>query len=261
MKGILLAISQNYLQGITAGFQKLANSVIAGVSAVIILLVFAFIGYIIALIVRSIFEKLFERLNVEEFLDKNEYTRVLAKWHFDKALILLIEVAIILAFIQQATAYINAVVLTYYIGSIINYIPNLIIGLILLVGCLIIAEYLRIIISKSESIFGDIASLIVQLTVVYIGIIYSLGYIIPGFDKSILIMILQYALITLTIAVGLGSAIALGLGLKDAINQAARKNQGVFDNLFAKISGSINEAVKKKKKTRKKKEESEENEE
>ena len=68
-------------------------------------------------------------------------------------------------------------------------------------------------------------------------------------------MILQYALITLTIAFGLGLAIALGLGLKDTINQAARKNQGLFDNLFAKIGGSINEAVKKKKRTSKKKKE------
>jgi hypothetical protein len=250
----------NVLDGITAGFQNIINSSAAGLYAVIILLVFAFIGYLVALVVRTLFEKLFEKLKIEEFLDKNEFTRILAKWHFDQALILLIEIAIILAFVQQATFYINAPILTGYIGSIIDYIPKLIIGIILLVGSLIIAEYLKIIISKSESLFGDVASLIIQLTVVYIGIIYSLEYIIPGFDKNILVMILQYALITLTIAFGLGFAIALGLGLKDTINQAARKNQGLFDNLFAKIGGSINEAVKKKKRTSKKKKEENEEE-
>ncbi len=251
----------NILNGITTSFQNIANSIISGLYAVIVLLVFAFIGYIVALVIKTLFEKLFEKLKIEEFLDRNEFTRILAKWHFDQALIFLIEIAIILVFIQQATYYVNAPILTTYIGNIIDYIPKLIVGIILLVGSLVIAEYLKIIISKSESLFGDVASLIVQLTIVYIGIIYSLDYIIPGFDKGILVMILQYALITITIALGFGFAIALGLGLKDAINQAARKNQGLFDNLFAKIGGSINEAVKKnKKKTRKKKNE-EENEE
>ncbi len=263
MKGALSVLSiagNDILKGIATGFQNISHSVVAGVYAVIILLVFTFIGYLIALIARTLFEKLFEKLKIKEFLDKNEFTRILARWYFDQALIILIEIAIILAFVQQATFYINAPVLTNYIGAIIDYIPKLIIGIILLVGSLIISEYMKIIISRSESLFGDVASLIIQLTVVYIGIIYSLEYIIPGFDKNILVMILQYALITLTLAFGLGFAIALGLGLKDTINQAARKNQGLFDNIFAKIGGSINEAVKKKKTKKKKKEEEEKEE-
>ncbi len=124
---------------------------------------------------------------------------------------------IYLIFIQSAVEYLGIPALSFYLGQVLGFIPNLIAaGVIIIVGY-VIADYFQDHIEASNAAHSKLVAKIVFVFTLYLAVAMALEQvrIVPTLVNSILLIIVG--------SLGVGFAIALGLGLKDAINVEAMK--------------------------------------
>jgi len=102
-------------------------------------------------------------------------------------------------------------------GVLVGYVPEAILGLLVLIVALIIADFAGSNIRKRNVSFGEILAMGAETMIVFFGAVLAL----PKFGIHN-VSILEDSFKILMIGISVGLAIALGLGLKDVVAEAGK---------------------------------------
>ena len=214
------------------------------IKAVIVLIVFLIIGYIVAKIVCWLVSGLIRVAKVEDIFKKKGVPFKVAGFTITGIITFLLKLFIILAFLGAATQLMELKILTDVIQAAIIYIPSLVQGVILIMAALIFAHYITLLIRKSKEVpVANLVAVVVQVFIAYIALVMALPLILPGVNVGILTQAFVWFIAAAGIALGIGFGVAVGFGLKDSVAKAAAKHPGMFDYLF----GEVERGIKKKK--------------
>lgn len=123
---------------------------------------------------------------------------------------------IVLIFLEQGVARLELPGLTSRMNALLNYIPNAILGILVIIVALIIADFAGSRIKQRKVGFAEILALGAEIIIVFFGAVLAL----PKFGIRN-VSILEDSFKILAIGVSIGIAIAVGLGLKDSISKAS----------------------------------------
>ncbi len=123
---------------------------------------------------------------------------------------------IVLIFLEQGVAKLELPGLTSRMNDLLNYLPDAILGILVIIVALIIADFAGDKIKQRKVGFAEILALVSEVIIIFFGAVLAL----PKFGiKNV--SILEDSFKILAIGVSIGIAIALGLGLKDSISKAS----------------------------------------
>jgi len=190
----------------------LNNTLLAlpGIVAAILVLI---LGYIIAAIIGWVVRELLERVDLDKRLHKICKAEVCREVALAGISGTIIKWYVFIIFLGTSAQLVDLGVLTGFIQTLVNWLPNVIVAVIFVLLSLLLGEYVehkvvetRI---KGAHLFGQILYVAI---VTLVGII-SLNQI--GIDVSLLENIVLAVVGGLSIGVALALGISLGLGLKD----------------------------------------------
>lgn len=216
---------------------SLVSQGVNAVIAVIAVLVFLAIGYVVAWVVVGIVKAFLKQVKLEEVIKKHELDNALLGFTITQIVAVLLKVYIIFLFLGTAADVINMMFFTKIVGDVLGYIPSLTQGLVVIVALLFVGAYIGNTIRKEKKIgLAHQLGLGVQLFVAYIGLLISLPLLLPGVGDRILVLerLLELFIMAIVIAVGLGAGLALGLGLKDSVARVASRNEEMVESLIGR---------------------------
>lgn len=178
------------------------------IAASITLLVGMVAGRIIGRLVREIVA----RSKIDEWIVSEEHV----KFRISHVLDLVARWIIYFVFIRQAAIFLGVAAISEFVNSIINFIPNLLGGTLLIIVGYAIAIYLKDKIISSKTFYSDLTGKLIFFFVVYVSIALALPFV--GIDASLI----NNILLVIAGSVGLGLAIAVGFGLKDVVRDIGK---------------------------------------
>lgn len=213
-----LTVIQPFLQGLIS---FIANLVLAIIVFVIGYLISVGIGKLITEILKSIkFNKLFEKEGWKRALerasievDPSGFIGAIFKWVF-------VIVSLLVAVdILKLTAFAG------FLQSVLDYIPNAIVAVLVFVVAIIISDIIekliRVTVEKMKVGYGYLAALIAKWAIWIFTIFLILDQLLPS---SLLVKTLYTSIVYGTIgALSLGIGIAIGLGGKDVASEIIRE--------------------------------------
>lgn len=146
-----------------------------------------------------------KRYNIAEALGGIRLSGILAgiaKWY------------IIVIFMAQGISKLPLETLTLFMNNLVTYIPNAIMGVMILIVALLISNFATQRIRKREIEFSEILALGVEIIIMFFAAVLAL----PKFGIEN-VSVLEDSFKILAVGVSIGLALALGLGLKDPISR------------------------------------------
>jgi hypothetical protein len=126
---------------------------------------------------------------------------------------------VVLLFMNEGASMLNLQVLARFVGALLQYAPEAITGLLVLIFSIVLSRFASERIRERSLTFGQIFAVGVESTIVFFGIVISMPLLVRGVDVSIL----SDAFKILMVGVSLGMGIALGLGLKDSVAEVSSR--------------------------------------
>lgn len=194
-----------FVNGIATQLPVVVSHVIA---AAIALLVGLVVGKIVGRIVREIVV----RSKIDDWIASEDHV----KFKISHLLDLVTRWIIYFVFIRQASIFLGVAAISEFVNSIINVIPSLLEGSLLIVVGYAIAVYVKDKIISSKTVYSDLTGKLIFFFVVYVSIALALPFV--GIDPSLI----NNILLVIVGSVGLGVAIAIGFGLKDVVRDIAQ---------------------------------------
>ncbi len=159
-------------------------------------------------------------VGLEKELERHKLENVLGEPNVSDVLAGILRWYVIILFVAQGVAKLTLPQLTAFMDGLVAYIPNAILGLLMLLASLLVGGYLAANIKASKTFLKDLAAPAVNALVVYFGVVLAL----PKFgiaDVSILVDAFRIFALGLALATG----IALGWGLKDTVARLAERQE------------------------------------
>lgn len=218
------------------------NTILLVIVAVLAVLVFFGVGYLIARVINMVVRHFLERIKLEEFIAERNLSKALFGFTVTKIVTIYIKLYVVLASLGFGIALAESLtemtipfLSQYVIVPFISYLGILAQGIVIIVAALFIASYIANTIRESKMLMGRQLAVALQLLIAYIALILALPSILPNIDPTIFLKLLEYFMLALIFAFGLGTGLAFGLGLKDPISKAATKNQKIFDDIISRF--------------------------
>ncbi len=126
---------------------------------------------------------------------------------------------VVLIFIAQGIAqFENLPLLAEFMEGLMGYIPRAILGSLIMVLALMVADYTGDKIKQRKTGFAETLALLIESMIVFLGMVIAL----PHFGVAN-VSILEDSFKILIAGISLAIAIAFGLGLKDSISRISQK--------------------------------------
>lgn len=180
------------------------------------------IGWLLAKILKTVVTKTLKALKVDQIADRIELDTLLEKGGITYAVSELLGViaywlAILLTF-MIAVDTIGLTVAADLLNNVVNYIPNVVSAIFILILGIFVATLLRNIVQTAANNVGisqsKILSKIVEVAIIAFAVIMSLEQLNIG------IRITELTLAIIMGSIGLGLSLAFGLGCKDIAGRA-----------------------------------------
>ncbi len=189
---------------------KIFNAFVEAVPGIIAAILILILGYLIGSFVAHLFKKLLDKTHLVELLIKKVGLQAeIGTWDITGLLALFVKWSIFVVFLNPAADVVRLDTLAEFFLDIALWIPNIIVAIVIMLGGLVLAEYIakkiRQTRAKKESLLAGLAKVIV---IVYAALISlrQLGIKVSFAENSFLIILAGIAF---------GLALAFGLGLKD----------------------------------------------
>ncbi|MBN1160191.1 MAG: hypothetical protein JXA43_03100 [Candidatus Diapherotrites archaeon] len=232
---------------LSAFFADTATGILGAFLALIVVLLFFAIGYIVAWIITTIVRKAMDEFEIEEKIAKQGITPTLGKYTLTTIINFFLTLYIIFLFLGQATEIVSLGYFSTVILWVLAYLPGLAQGILIVVAALLFARYIGdMIIGKKELAMAESVAFVIKVFVGYMALVIALPMFLPGVDISILQQAFVLFVAAVSVALGVGVAIALGWGLKDPIAISAKKHQQVFDGFFERLEAKPTRVAAKK---------------
>jgi len=231
-------VDMTMLNGLFSGaiMNTLAADFVSSLIAVLVFVLITLIGYLVAKILGSVWKFASEKLRIEKLMKEHGLHDALLGWTITGVVKFIVELWVFLIFLGWAAQTAQFDFLTTNIQNIINYIPSLIQGVAVVVGALLVGDYITNTIKESKVPLAKPMGVVIEVAIVYIGVVIALPMILPSAKilllESTFMSAVNALFITVAIAIGLGGAIALGLGTKDIIRDIARKKQKEIEKVI-----------------------------
>lgn len=231
---------------LTSVVSSWVNTVLIVVLAVIAILVFFGIGYLVARIVNMVIHRFLESIRLEEFIKEHNLSGALLGFTVTQIVTVYVKVYIVLASLglginlaEQLSAQYAGLHIPFITENVLEpflaYLPVLAQGIIIVVVALFVAKYLANTIRASKMLMGRQLAVAIQILIAYVSLVLALPLILPQINTAIFLKLLEYFFLAIIFAFGLGAGLAFGLGLKEPISKAATKNQKIFDDVVSKL--------------------------
>jgi hypothetical protein len=195
-----------------------AVAVLPGIVAAIVVLV---LGYIVAAIVGWAVREVLERAALNKRVRDVCKSEVLSHANLAGITGLVIKWYVFLIFLGTSVELVNLGVLTGFLQTVVDWLPHLIVAVILMLLALILAEYTTVKVRATKirgaKAFGQV---LYAAIVVLVGIV-ALNQI--GIDVSLLENLILAVVGSAAVGLALAMGISLGLGLKDDARKFVRE--------------------------------------
>ncbi|HDJ66142.1 MAG TPA: hypothetical protein ENF33_00295 [Nitrososphaeria archaeon] len=193
------------------------------IGAIIILI----IGWAVGRGLGAVISRLLDKAGVDDALRKTSVGKAIEKAgitlprFFD----ILVRIFIYLVAVFAAVNVLQIDVLTYYMKMIVEYLPSLIAGIVILIFGLMIADFIGDAITavgrEAKIEYASLASMAVR-GVLYL-VVIIIGLSTMKIDVSILNMVVTALSWGVAGAIAIGGGLAIGLGLKDYVTKKAEE--------------------------------------
>ncbi|MFH1664343.1 MAG: hypothetical protein ABH986_06100 [archaeon] len=204
-------IGQGVYQSINALFQKCIE-VLPGLAIAVILLA---IGYVVALVLKSVAVEIIKYLKIDHFLEAHELPQAIGGISFSILLGELVKWYVIILFLAQAAGFLSLNVIADFINVLVQKVPVVLGAVLLLALGFYLARYARNTVNKTNYPKKDIAGALTEVVIMYLVIVMALTQI--GFETQILIEAFRIAFTVLVIIIAIIFGIAFGLSFRKDI--------------------------------------------
>jgi len=200
------------------------------------LVVFTLIGIMIGGIIYKIGKQTLVAVVLEAELEKHRISDKLGGISLTTVLASVLQWYIVLVFlttgVQQFLSTIHVsgteLALSEAMKNLMNYVPQAILGVLVIIATLIIADIVSVNLKKKTHAFSDAIAIGAEAVVLFFGVIIALPKLLGVPDPEGVIFMQSLSVMTdsfkfLVIGISLGIAIAVGLGMKDYVARVAKK--------------------------------------
>ncbi|MBI1970667.1 hypothetical protein HYS47_02895 [Candidatus Woesearchaeota archaeon] len=185
-------------------------NVLPGIVGAIIVLI---LGYIIAAIVGWVVRELLDRVNLDKKIHQVVHSEVIGSAYLSGIIGTIIKWYVFLIFLGTSVELVELGVLTGFLTTVVAWLPNLIVSVILVLVALILAEYVAHKVRETKVKGAHWMSKVLYACIVGLVGIIALNQI--GIDVRLLENLVLAIVGALAIGTALALGISLGLGLKD----------------------------------------------
>ncbi|RLI95330.1 MAG: hypothetical protein DRO90_00525 [Candidatus Altiarchaeales archaeon] len=206
--------------------EPIFNEVFLFVWNTYLFILFVIMGYLISGVSCKFVKDVLSSINFEEELKKYKVSEsfggipistiiaTVVKWY----VFVIVVTFIILEITTMGSLADKNFVLYRIMNLLYDYIPNALLGFVVLSISLISANFVGNKIKSYKLVFSDTIALGVEIAIIFFGIVLAL----PHFGiKNV--QILEYSFLLLMGGISLGLAIAIGLGLKESVAHISRR--------------------------------------
>jgi hypothetical protein len=186
----------------------------------IILLV---VGWLLSGVLYKIMREIIENIGIENGLKKYGVSDALGGIDIPHVIATLIKLYVFLLFAWQGVAWLGLEIFSGFMDALMGYIPGAILGLLVIIASLIIADFAGDKMKKSKISFAPFLSHVVAVVIVIIGVTLALPKF--GFGD---IEIVKYSFLIIVLGIAIGLAIAMGYGLRDSFAKIGKKYEKEF---------------------------------
>jgi hypothetical protein len=194
-----------------SSFSSIGVQVLSWIPNVLAAILVLLIGNYIAKLVQSLIKQLFKTLKIETYAEKLHVSERVKSVGFDVSVTQfiagLVYWLIFLVFISAAASVLGVEVVTRFINQLINYIPSIFAGLVIMVIGVLVAETLGKMLEKVRH--GKLYKTVIKWFILIVAFITAIEQI--GINVSFLTENIQIIVGGVSLALG----IAFGLGGKD----------------------------------------------
>ena len=194
-----------FVSGISQQLPVVLSQIIA---AAITILVGLVVGKVVGRLVREVVV----RSKIDDWISSEDHVQFKISGILD----LVARWILYFVFLRQAAIFLGVAAISEFVNSIINLIPNLLEGSLIIIIGYAIAIYMKDRIISSKSVYSDLIGKLIFFFIIYISVALALPFV--GINPSLI----NNILLIIAASAGLGLAIALGLGLRDVVKDVAR---------------------------------------
>jgi hypothetical protein len=158
------------------------------------------------------FARLFKLIKLEEYLKQHKVDDSLGSVKVSDVITKIIKYYVLLIFIQAAVSFVDLGTITWYLSTLLAYVPLLIGGLLIVLASVVLGEYIKESITelnaKSDSV--KLGARVVKMAVVCVGVI--MGLATAGFNTTLVTGIFLTLVQAMAFGIALAFAIAFGFG-------------------------------------------------
>ena len=221
---------------LTEVLSNFAAGAVNAILGVVIIAIFIAIGYLVAWVINKIIVAILDKLDFNKMLKSHGFKIKIAGFKIEWIITTLVKLFIMLSFLGAAVDIVELGILTEIIKALITYIPSLVQGLAIIIGAILLSEYIVNMIRATHKLaLSAVFATVIQVFIAYIALVLALPLILPGIQTSILETAFELFIGAASIGIGLGLAIAFGWGFKDAISISAKKHGKMFDRMFESV--------------------------
>jgi hypothetical protein len=180
-------------------------------------------GWIFAVIVEKVIKKAMRGAKVDVWSRKVGLEKAL----FGSSLTSLSSKAlkwyIVIVTLSQASLSLGLMGITDFVNSILLWVPNAIVGMLMVVGGLAFASFVSEGVRKQEMIFSDIGASVAYGVIIYFAIVLALPKF--GFENvEILVDAFVYIIAGISAGIAIAIGLAFGLALREPIEEIIKRS-------------------------------------
>lgn len=212
--------------GETVGFVegallKLGEEVYAVMPMILGLFILLVAGYLVGFVVKRIVLKLLSNIRVDEWLEEQNLSDVIAGHTVSSLIATIFQWSIILLFLAQGAELMAYDVLKEALQNMVYFVYLFIIAIIIGLGGLIVARYVRNIIETSMTRFRKIVGLGAEVLILYMAVVMALK-VIPTIDTTILEQAFIIGFGSIAFACALAIGISFGLAFREEAKEMVK---------------------------------------
>lgn len=214
----MLDILLESLKGVWEGFIGFLPTLIAA-------LIIFIVGWLIAIFVAKLINKLVKIIKLDALLSKLNFDKVLAKGKLklDSAKFFeeLVKWFLIIVFLMAAVDILGLAQVTIFLQSILYYIPSVFVAAIVMLAAAIIARFLHRLVKASADAAGLHSSSVIAGIVKWAILIF--GFVIALTQLGIATTLIQTIVMGIIAMIAIAGGLAFGLGGKDMAEKTLEK--------------------------------------
>jgi hypothetical protein len=231
---------KQFLEDLSRLFLQLKENVIAFVPNLIAAIAVFLIGLLLAFIVQAIIKRFIR--NLDRFISYEKLQNRIKHLRLERSAGLISKILfwiVIVFFLTAATEVLGLPIITTWLSSIVQYLPNIVVAVIIVFSGIIGGGLLRDIITTASGTAGlayaDIVGKVAYYTIIFVATLIAVNQV--GVNIALL-----SSLISIVVgAILLGAALAFGLGARTSVNNILGSYylQGVYREGFTIKVGEI----------------------